>query len=399
MSEKVLLQSENFKVVEQRDEQGDIDSVTIEGVAVPYERESRNGVIYSEDSIKEAADTLEGRPFLFNHDPDQVMGHVTEAKPQDNALGFEASLNPEKEKVKDIQRGDVRTVSIQAMVEEAEEGDDNRVHVEEFLELSSAPIPGFDMAQATVGENVVRVEEFKEQRDTVIIREPEGIDGTTEVRWDPQDVEDFQSKEAYFNAHTVWYRDNPQSMEDVSFEVARVEDGDLLISYEGLNSAYDLAETSDDLGVDDVNSLRSTLEDLRETWFPDREPLDADNSDEEGMESPEGEQQMTDETEEETEESPEPEESEESPEEESPSEEQADIEQKLDRVLNLLEDLVGEQDDDEEEPEDDDEEEASSDEESVEPSKQPAGSGGTTGNEPTINDITEQFRAAARGGE
>lgn len=283
MSEKIDIRSEAFEVRTEKNEEGK-DEVTIRGIAVPYEKESRNGVIYTEDSIKAAAESLVGKPFLFNHNPDKVLGKVTEAIPKDTHLEFVAVANPSKEKVQDIVNGYVSTVSIQAMVDETEEGPDNRLNVNEFLELSSAPIPGFDDAKAQA--QTVRIEEFDvEEQNKVIINEP-NVEGSEEEKWDPAEKEEYSSDEQFYNAHMVWYKENPDSVDDVSFEVARNHDGKLYVNYEALNSAYDLAKNADDITMDDVTKLRSKLKGLREKWFPDRESLDGDASEEDKSKEP-----------------------------------------------------------------------------------------------------------------
>lgn len=283
MSEKIDIRSEAFRVQESENEEGE-DEVVIEGVALPYNKESRNGIVYTKESIQEAAKSLEGKPFLFNHNPDQVLGRVTEATPKKNHLAFKAVADPTKEKVRDIKNGYVSTVSIQAVVEESEEDGEGKVAVKEFLELSSAPIPGFKEAEAQA--QAVRIEEFDmEQRENTIIREPE-VEGGQDSRWDPQDKEDFSSESNYFEAHAVWFKEEPQQTDDVAFEIARENEGKLEVNYNALNSAYDLAETDNDLGSDDIMKLRSLLEDLREEWFEDKESLDADNSEEKKSKEP-----------------------------------------------------------------------------------------------------------------
>lgn len=156
---KVEFRSENFTVEKTQSNDKKNAEIKITGIALPYDTQSRNGVKYTEESIKAAAETLEGKPFLFNHDPNQVLGSVDEVNPTDTHLEFTARADATKEKVKDIQNGYVSTVSIQAMVDEAENEDEEGAYdVREFLELSSAPIPGYNEAKAQAQN--VRIEEF-----------------------------------------------------------------------------------------------------------------------------------------------------------------------------------------------------------------------------------------------
>ena len=161
--QNVIIRTEGFQVKESTET--DDDLITLEGLAVPYEKESRNGIIYSEESLKNSYKTLEGQSFLYNHDPDQVLGSVENVEVAEDGLRFTAKLDKTKEKVRDIKKGFVKTVSIQAMVDEAKEGPDNRVDVQEFLELSAAPIPGFKQAQATAAASAVSIEEYMAEKE------------------------------------------------------------------------------------------------------------------------------------------------------------------------------------------------------------------------------------------
>lgn len=267
MTEQIDIRTESFTVKESKED----NEVTIEGTAVPYDTESRNGVSYTKDSIKKKADSLEGKPFLFNHDPNIVLGKVVSAKPGKNSLKFEAVADISKEKVKDIKNGYVNTVSIQAIVEENEK-EDSTVDVREFLELSSAPIPGFPSAQAQA--NSVRVETFPttEQDGNWRINENLDYDVAVKTNWDGVDQSEFPDKQAYRMAHILLKED------DEALPIVHYEDEEMKLVYEALNSAYDSTGRVDGLSKKMQEDVRSMLEELRKEEFPDSPRLDADSS-------------------------------------------------------------------------------------------------------------------------
>lgn len=107
------------------------------------------------------------------------------------------------------------------------------------------------------------------------VNRPE-YDVAVETSWDGVDQEEFESFEQFASVH-VWHNvEDPESSEDVELPVAHMEDGQLKLVYEALNSAHDLAEQA--VGEENAEQVRDVLENLREEEFPDREPLDADQS-------------------------------------------------------------------------------------------------------------------------
>ena len=119
-----------------------------------------------------------------------------------------------------------------------------------------------------------------QKQNGATIKNPK-YDVAQKEQWESPDMEDFENEEDYYAVHCVWYTDNPESTEDVSLPVARPEEGQLVLVYEALNSAYDMASRLEELTEDQVETLRNKLESLREKEFPDEEPLDADESEEE----------------------------------------------------------------------------------------------------------------------
>lgn len=137
---KIGIRFEKFDISEETDE-----GVTATGFALPFHKESRNGVIYDKESVIENKETLEGLPVLWNHDELRPpLGHVEEVETKEDGLYFEMNLDPKEEEIlRKIERGDVKNVSIQAMVDETNETDEGALPVEEFLELSVCTIAGF----------------------------------------------------------------------------------------------------------------------------------------------------------------------------------------------------------------------------------------------------------------
>ena len=151
--QKVIIRQESSPTVKEKreDEDGNVDGVIVEGLALPFKKESRNGVVYQKESIKNTYKSMEGNGILWNHD-DSIMsyGHVEETyilegedAPAGDGMYYRANLDPnEEEFINKIERGDINSVSIQAFVDESE-AEDNVVPVTEFLELSFVNIAGF----------------------------------------------------------------------------------------------------------------------------------------------------------------------------------------------------------------------------------------------------------------
>jgi len=97
-------------------------------------------------------------------------------------------------------------------------------------------------------------------------------DTAVETSWDGVDRSEFDSDQEFRSVHIVEHGD------EVHLPVAHKEDGELRLVYEGLNSAHDLASQIDGIPEQTVDNARDILEMLRESEFPDLEPLDADQS-------------------------------------------------------------------------------------------------------------------------
>ncbi len=175
MSEKALLHAENYTVetVErttsdaetgQNPQQEQADGLKISGLALPFKKRSRNGVIYEQESVEQAAETLIGCSILFNHDENQPIGHVKDVEVTDEGLKYEGDLNPELRETDSLERGDIPNVSIQAMIEETE-SETADVAITEFLELSAVTVPGFP--SAGVETEGIAIESFVDRENSV----------------------------------------------------------------------------------------------------------------------------------------------------------------------------------------------------------------------------------------
>jgi len=145
----VVFVAESFELAEEKTERG---GYRVRGLALPFGKRSRNGLLYDEQSCIETAPLWAGLPMLFNHDKDKPIGHLVEVKPgkitingeEVAGLIYEGDIDPEESWiVRKIKRGDVPFVSIQAIVEKAGEDIEADVLIRQPLEISPCTIPGF----------------------------------------------------------------------------------------------------------------------------------------------------------------------------------------------------------------------------------------------------------------
>lgn len=183
----VKLMTESFEITKEEQE-----GVKMQGLALPFEKKSRNGVIYDKESIKQTADTLIGKPMLYNHDGHGYMpvGHIEDISIEDDGLYYQANIDPgEKNLVRKLKRGDISNVSVQVAINEEEvEGD--KVKVEEFWELSIAPIPGYP-------ETTTSIEKLIENKEKDTTGEPfAGFDDWNECIKHMKDEEGYDEDTA-----------------------------------------------------------------------------------------------------------------------------------------------------------------------------------------------------------
>jgi HK97 family phage prohead protease len=132
------------------------------GLALPFDKVSRNGFRYITESIREAINTVIGAPALFNHDSEKVIGHIENASFDGQGMTYRMNLDeagPYGWVANKVRRGDLKKVSIQCIYDEEKSFlDDEGVMnawVKEFLEISVVTIPGFADTTAQA------VEQFK----------------------------------------------------------------------------------------------------------------------------------------------------------------------------------------------------------------------------------------------
>ena len=181
MSRKAGLHVEDYKVVNEsveretqdadnglNQQQENSEGLKMQGLALPFKKRSRNGVIYEKESVKKAASTLKGCPVLFNHDENNTIGHIVSTEVKDDGLYYKADLNPERKEVESLERGDIPHVSIQALIEETEKTDTRgEVGVTEFLEMSAVTIPGFPSTDVETGEETVMIEKLVDNEESL----------------------------------------------------------------------------------------------------------------------------------------------------------------------------------------------------------------------------------------
>ena len=156
--EITFLSTEAYNVKKGTDSDGH-PSIILEGKALPFGQVSRNGFEYDTEAVKEAMRTMEGAPILFNHNTDLVLGHIEKVVNKDDGVYYRASIDKSpavdtlKQAVRGLERGDIKNVSIGAIVKNAERIKDHvKAYIKEFVELSVVTIPGFADTSANVIE-------------------------------------------------------------------------------------------------------------------------------------------------------------------------------------------------------------------------------------------------------
>ena len=157
----VSIALESFGITETEE-----NGIDFSGIAIPFNVESRNGAKYNTESTIRASKSMVGRPILWNHDDSiPALGHVEAIEVvDDTGLGFKANLDPEeKDIIRKIRRGDIKNVSIQAIVDDTQTKG-NEVCITEFLELTICNIPGFKDAKIKSIEKYIKekTDEVKE---------------------------------------------------------------------------------------------------------------------------------------------------------------------------------------------------------------------------------------------
>ena len=155
MSEKIYFNTEGFELKNEKLSDGS-ESIILEGVAMPLNKMSRNKVVYRSESIKKAYKTMEGAAFLFNHNTNISLGHVEDVQLDEGeeVMKYRANMDPhETEFVNKVKRQDIRHVSVGCLIDNVEYDEEAGIatcDVEEFVELSLVPVPGFKDATANI---------------------------------------------------------------------------------------------------------------------------------------------------------------------------------------------------------------------------------------------------------
>jgi phage head maturation protease len=200
MSTKVGITAEEYKVKENTErttkdavtglnqQQKESDGLKIQGLALPFDKRSRNGVVYEKQSVKQAAESLVGCPLLFNHNEENPIGHIEDVEIKEDGLYYFGDLNEEKKETDSLQRGDIPHVSIQATIKETMESEtQGKVAVKEFLEMSAVTVPGFSSTDVEA-EETVRIEKLVKQKTEQVSQTLEQADYQYEtgdwVQWE-----------------------------------------------------------------------------------------------------------------------------------------------------------------------------------------------------------------------
>ncbi len=161
-----LYNTETFELQEKKGK-GE-NKFILKGNAMPLGETSRNGVYYRPESVKKNYNSLKGNSFLFAHQQNEVghvLGHVTDVGITDSHVTYEVDVDPEeKDFIRKSKRGDINHVSVGVMInpDTVEIDEDNGtayVDVDEFAELSSAPVPGYKNTSASLGQQVMALAE------------------------------------------------------------------------------------------------------------------------------------------------------------------------------------------------------------------------------------------------
>ena len=154
MHKSVWVPSEaSFSFREQVDPHSGKKKFIMRGMMLPFDKISRNNVLYNKESIMEKYKELIGRPVMYNHKVDDTLlpvGHFINSTIKNDGWYYEADIDPqEHDMIRKLERGDLRHVSIQLIggrVIERQNSDGNvytEAYVSDIIEGSIVPAPGF----------------------------------------------------------------------------------------------------------------------------------------------------------------------------------------------------------------------------------------------------------------
>jgi hypothetical protein len=204
LNQPVNVMCESYRITEQIDDRtGQINAVYLEGVAITFGKPTRNRVSYAYQSGMGAHKTLIGKPFLDTHNDTSIrthppFGHVAECSAGTNprnqlpCLFYKVDLDPdEKVFIRKAKRGDIPGVSIQVLVDDVQDAEDEygtymEANIREYLELSAVLIPGDGDTSVALAESFKKAKEkvYKEINTTngEGVIGPDGVFPTRKVR-------------------------------------------------------------------------------------------------------------------------------------------------------------------------------------------------------------------------
>ena len=285
----ILHHTEKFNLEKVKEKDGS-ETVIISGNAQPLNEDSRNGVRYRPDSVKKAYKSLNGVAFLFNHDTNRSLGHVTEVGLTDSHITYKADVDPEeKEYLRKVERKDIQFVSVGCMVENVEFNEDDNIYecdVKEYVELSAVPVPGFANTSATKEDAIFLANELG---DTKVL---EKLQEASTVAAKLDDEKEAEEKNTIFSEkNEEGLRQRVFDSEDEAIEAEKklsdagikvLRDGKkLVIDDEDVQKAVDILSEADD-------------EDDSDDKDKDKEADDDDEDDSDDKDKDDEEEEATD---------------------------------------------------------------------------------------------------------
>jgi len=239
MQEIKLFNTEEFN-------KGNNQKVILKGNAMPLNETSRNGVFYRPESVKKNYKSLEGVPFLFAHQQNEVrhvLGKVEKVNLTNSHVTYEADIDSEeKEFIRKSEKGYIKHVSVGCLIDPSsvefdEEKQIAKVDVIEFCELSSAPVPGFK----------------KGKQNLVLLAESLGKEDIIKKLKETQDEEDEENEE-----ETEETEETKETQEDTTED--KVEEEKEVKETEGENEMENEEEKTTEEQVSELNSKLNEME-------------------------------------------------------------------------------------------------------------------------------------------
>jgi phage head maturation protease len=181
VNQKILIPCKTSveSIREEQNKENVNDGVIIKGKLISCGVPTRNGISYTLKSMQEfinkfTNDVNKTIPFLDSHDDSSIrksppFGHITKLWIQGHDVFYEANIDSTEELfLRKLSRGDVREVSLQAIVDAVDEwteqnGDTTIIaDVRELLEISSVLIPGARDTSIEIQEGYLSEERFTE---------------------------------------------------------------------------------------------------------------------------------------------------------------------------------------------------------------------------------------------